>query len=218
MTLHNLQMARTAWVGSGLLALVAVAGCSHPAGPVTSETSAPEVTDLKVSAAAADSLFAGLDEIKSLGFPTADKTQTDSEPIYGPAVDPADPCGLLHATSQGDLGDGWQAFRQLNVGSTTDPHQMLHEAIAIYPDKPAAQSEFRRLTEAFTKCRAQSPNAYAFGMRNPITITWADSTGATRVHTTGNVVYGVTSTGAADNAEVAGQVANQLKTNIIDPA
>ncbi|MBN7463940.1 sensor domain-containing protein, partial [Mycobacteroides abscessus subsp. abscessus] len=36
--------------------------------------------------------------------------------------------------------------------------------------------------------------------------------------TTGNVVYGVTSSGATDNAEVAGQVANQLKTNIIDPA
>lgn len=211
-------MARTAWVGSGLLALVAVSGCSHPVSPVASETPAPEVTELKVSAAAADSLFAGIDVVKSLGFPTADTTHTETAPVYGPAINPSDPCGVLHAASQGDLGDGWQVFRQLNVGSTTDPHQMLHEAIAIFPDKPAAQSEFRRLTEAFTKCRAQSPDAYTFGMRNPITITWADSTGATRVHTTGNVVYGVTSTGATDNAEVAGQVANQLKTNIIDPA
>lgn len=210
-------MVRTAWVGTGLLALVAVAGCSHPASPVV-ETPAPEVAELKVSAAAADSLFAGLDEVKSLGFPSADTTHTDTAPVYGPAINPADPCGLLHATSQGDLGDGWQAFRQLNVASTADPHQLLHEAIAIYPDKPAAQAEFQRLTDAFNKCKAQSPTAYTFGMRNPITIAWADNTGATHVHTTGNVVYGVTSSGAADNAEVAGQVAYQLKTNIVDPA
>ena len=55
-------------------------------------------------------------------------------------------------------------------------------------------------------------------MSNAITISWSDNTGATRVHITGNVVYGVKSLGATDNAEVAGQVANQLKTNIIDPA
>ena len=87
-------MARTAWVGSGLLALVAVAGCSHPVSPVASETSAPEVTDLKVSAAAADSLFAGIDVVKSLGFPTADTTHTDTAPVYGPSINPSDPCGL----------------------------------------------------------------------------------------------------------------------------
>ncbi|WP_109421058.1 sensor domain-containing protein [Mycobacteroides chelonae] len=210
-------MARTVWVGSGLLALVAVAGCSQPASPVV-ETSTPEVTELKVSAAAADSLFAGIDVVKSLGFPTADTTHTDTAPVYGPAINPSDPCGVLHAASQGDLGDGWQAFRQLNVDSSADPHQTLREAIAIYPDKSAAQAEFRRITEAFNTCKAHSPGAYTFGMRNPITITWADNTGATHIHTTGNAVYGVTSSGATDNAEVAGQVANQMKTNIIDPA
>ncbi|OHT82419.1 sensor domain-containing protein [Mycobacteroides saopaulense] len=177
-----------------------------------------ELTELKIDASAADSLFAGIDEVKSLGFPTADTTHTETAPVYGPAINPADPCGLLHAASQGDLGEGWQTFRQLDVASTNDPRQTLHETVAIFPDKPAAQAEFHRLTEAFTKCQAQSPGAYSFGMRNAITLSWADNTGATHLYTTGNVVYGVTSSGAADNAEVAGQVAYQLKTNIIDPA
>ncbi|MGH3722612.1 MAG: sensor domain-containing protein [Mycobacterium sp.] len=210
-------MARTRWAALGLFATACVAGCSHPSTPVA-DTSAPEVAELNVNASAADSLFAGIDEVKFLGFPTADTTQTESAPISGPAVDPAQPCGLLRAVrSQGDLGDGWQAFRQLTVGSKTDPNQVLREAIAIYPDKPAAQTEFHRLTEAFDKCRSQQPGAYAFGLQNAITIEWADNTGATDVHTTGNVVYGATSSGASDNAEVAGQIANQMKTNIIDP-
>lgn len=174
---------------------------------------------MNVSASAADSLFAGLDEVKFLGFPTADMTHTETAPISGPAVDPAQPCGVLGAvTSQGDLGDGWQAFRQLTVGSKTNRNQVLREAIAIYPDKPAAQTEFHRLAEAFNKCRSQQPDTYVFGLHNPITIAWAENTGATDVHTTGNVVYEATSSGATDNAEVAGQIANQMKTNIIDPA
>ncbi|MUM15586.1 hypothetical protein BI330_13445 [Mycobacterium sp. CBMA 623] len=197
--------------------MVGVAGCAHPASPVA-ETSAPEVTELNVSASAADSLFAGIDEVKFLGFPTADTTHTDTAPISGPGVNPADPCGLLHLAAQGDLGDGWQAFRQLNVGSSANPRQELHEAIAIYSNKPAAQAEFHRLTEAFDTCRVQRPDAYAFGMRNVITLEWADNAGATDVHTTGNVVYAATSSGAVDNIEVAGQIANQMKTNIIDPA
>ncbi|OHU31452.1 sensor domain-containing protein [Mycobacteroides franklinii] len=195
-----------------------VAGCSQPVSPAAEKPPTPELTELKIDASAADSLFAGLDEVKSLGFPTADTTHTDTAPVYGPAINSADPCGLLHATAQGDLGDGWQAYRELNVASTADPRQTLHETVAIFQDKPAAQSEFQRLTEAFNKCRAQSPGGYSFGMSNAITLSWGDNTGATRVHITGNVVYGVSSSGATDNAEVAGQVANQLKTNIIDPA
>lgn len=218
LAVHTSKVTRTRWPGLGLLASVVVAGCSQPISPEVQKPPTPELTDLKIDAAAADSLFAGLDEIKSLGFPSADTTHTDTAPVYGPAINPADPCGMLHATSQGDLGDGWQAFRQLNVASTSDSRQTLHETVAIFPDKATAQAEFQRLTEAFNKCNSQSPSAYSFGMRNAITLSWADNTGATRIYTTGNVVYGVTSSGATDNAEVAGQVANQLKTNIIDPA
>lgn len=218
LTVHTSKVTRRWWAGLGLLTSAVVAGCSQPVSPATEKPPTPELTELKIDAAAADSLFAGLDEVKSLGFPTADTTHTDTAPVYGPAINPADPCGTLHATAQGDLGDGWQAFRQLNVASTSDARQTLHETVAIFPDKPAAQAEFQRLTEAFNKCKAQSAGAYSFGMRNAITLSWSDNTGATRVYTTGNVVYGVTSSGAADNAEVAGQVANQLKTNIIDPA
>ncbi|MEU9808883.1 sensor domain-containing protein [Mycobacterium sp. NPDC050853] len=212
-------MTRTRWAGLGLIAMAWVAGCAHPASPVAEQPPTPEIAELNVSAAAADSLFAGLDEVKFLGFPTADTTHTETAPISGPGIDPRQPCGLLRAvTSQGDLGDGWQAFRQLSIGSTTNRSQVLREAIAIFPDKPAAQTEFHRLTEAFSKCKAQSADPNAFGMHNPITLEWADNAGATDVHTTGNVVYEVTSSGATDNPEVAGQVANQMKTNIIDPA
>lgn len=131
---------------------MALSGCAHTVAGVAATNPPPDVSG--VLPADADRILLGAADVSEI---VGTKLQVDadrSRPIAGASAAPA--CSALDAVGMAAfVGDSWSRFHVVLFTDGDRHEQVVAEAVAVYPDAPAASSAFSTATGAARACDGQ---------------------------------------------------------------